>query len=314
MKRGLIGWDKALLPEAVFTERLAALDQHMADFDVPALVVYTDVWRSNDVRFVSNYMPYWNRAFAVVPRGEKPILLCALSPRVYPWIKSVTIHEVIVASPSLPKQLMKLCGERGWSKVGLFDHQGLPEDLHAQLAAEALTIVDMPRKVLRPGTTESEVTMHRAAAVATRSVLVETLAAGALGITDYELTSRLERQFRRAGAEDLVVLISGGTTAPRSASGSIIDKKSSVVVALEKNGHWIKIARNLAGLTCALPPPPGTRVHRETLSTSYSWAGIAEGESLPEGIVSLQVSMPVGGGRVFYGDTCVQRPERLEIL
>jgi hypothetical protein len=121
MKRGLITWDRGELPAAAFDARLSALYQLAADFDVPAIVAYSDVCRSNDVRYISNFMPYWNRALTVVPRGEKPILLCALSPRVYPWIKSVTIHETILPSPSLPAQLVKLCGEKGWAKVGMID-------------------------------------------------------------------------------------------------------------------------------------------------------------------------------------------------
>ena len=93
---------------------------------MPALVAFSDVWRSNDVRYLSNYMPYWNRALTVIPAGEKPILLCALSPRVYPWIRSVTLHETILAEPHLIAQLVKLCAERGWTRVGVLDHEGLP--------------------------------------------------------------------------------------------------------------------------------------------------------------------------------------------
>ena len=145
MKRGLISWDRDELPVAAFDARLSALYRLCADFDVPALVAYSDVCRSNDVRYISNYMPYWNRALTVVPRGEKPILLCALSPRVYPWIKSVTVHETILPSPSLPGQLVKLCAEKGWSRLGVLDRAGLPNDLYTQLGAEKLVFVECPR-------------------------------------------------------------------------------------------------------------------------------------------------------------------------
>ena len=57
MKRGLISWDKARLPPSTFATRLNALNQLMDRHAIPALVVYTDVWRANDVRYVSNYMP-----------------------------------------------------------------------------------------------------------------------------------------------------------------------------------------------------------------------------------------------------------------
>jgi hypothetical protein len=312
MKRGLISWDKVHLPPSIFDARLEAIDRQMARFDVPAVAVYTDVWRSNDVRFISNYMPYWNRAFAVVPRGEKPILLCALSPRVYPWIKSVTIHEIIVASPNLPKQVAKLCTERGWSKIGVFDHDALPSDLFTQLAAEPINIVDIPRSALRPGTTSGEIAMHREAAKAARETLEDSIGQAA-GLTDYRFAGLLERKFRRAGAEDLVVLVSNGLTAPLPAAGNVIDGRSSVVVALERNGHWVKLSRNVAGHTTALPPGDGVTMHREWLSGPYAWEGITE-RVTPQGIISLQVEIKVNGSRLYYGDTCLQGPGHLEVL
>ena len=219
MKRGLISWDRAELPAAAFDARLGAVYQLCADFDVPALVAYSDVCRSNDVRYISNYMPYWNRALTVVPRGEKPILLCALSPRVYPWIKSVTVHETILPSPSLPAQLVKLCAEKGWSKVGVVDRAGLPNDLYTQLGAEKLAVVDIPHGAFRPAATESELAMHRRAAALAREILESEVTRAAIGLTDHELTGRLERRFRRAGAEDLVVLISDGRSVPLPAVG-----------------------------------------------------------------------------------------------
>ncbi len=103
----------------------------------------------------SNYMPYWNRAFIVVPRDEKPILLCALSPRVYPWIKTVTVHETIIASPSPPATLFKLCAERGLEASGVCDLDGLPTDLHAELTAGKVELVDIPRSELRPAPASS---------------------------------------------------------------------------------------------------------------------------------------------------------------
>ena len=45
MKRGLITWDKTELPPSAFEARLALVRQHLVSKDLPALVVYTDVWR-----------------------------------------------------------------------------------------------------------------------------------------------------------------------------------------------------------------------------------------------------------------------------
>jgi hypothetical protein len=314
MKRGLISWDRAELPVAAFEARLGALHQLCADYDVPAVVAYSDVCRSNDVRYISNYMPYWNRALTVIPRGEQPILLCALSPRVYPWIKSVTVHEVILPSPSLPAQLAKLCTEKGWEKLGMLDHGGLPNDLYTQLAAEKFALVDIPRSAFRPEATESELAMHRRGAILARGILEAEMTAAALGLTDYELAGRLERRFRRAGAEDLVLLLSDGRTAPLPAKGNNITENSSATVALEYNGHWVKLSRNIAGVICTLPPTQTADVHLETLSGRYPWEGITAREEFRNVITSIQVGIRKGDSHLYYGETGLQGPGGWEPL
>jgi hypothetical protein len=306
MKRGLISWDRAELPAAAFDTRLSAVYQLCADFDVPALVAYSDVSRSNDVRYISNYMPYWNRALTVVPRGEKPILLCALSPRVYPWIKSVTVHETILPSPSLPAQLVKLCAEKGWNKVGVLDRAGLPNDLYTQLGAEKLAVVDIPHGRFRPAATESELVMHRRAAALAREILESEVTRMAIGLTDHELTGRLERRFRRAGAEDLVVLISDGRSVPLPAAGKKINENSSATVALEYNGHWVKLSRNVDNVSSLLPPAADAEVHRELLSGRYPWEGMNSHEDSRNVITSVQVMIRRGENRLYYGDTGIQ--------
>lgn len=314
MKRGLISWDQTQLPSAAFAVRIEAIQRRMAEYDVPAAVVYSDVWRSNDARYLSNYMPYWNRAFIVVPRREKPMLLCSLSPRVYPWIKSVTIHERIVPSPSLPAQLAKVSAEQGWRVVGVVDLAGLPFDLHSQLAAESLRLVDIPRSALRSGVTGGEIAMHRRAAILARRILDEQIGKRAVGLTDQELAGRLELEFRRAGVEDLIVLICDGRGPPRPAAGHPVGESSSVMVALECNGHWAKLSRNVAGLSSPLPPAPGSTVYQESLSGPYPWEGLTELGRGENAIVSLQVELQTGGNRLYYGDTCLSDRNGMTLL
>jgi hypothetical protein len=314
MKRGLIAWDRARLPRAALESRLESLERVCDAHEVPALIVYSDVWRSNDARYVSNYMPYWNRALIVVPRGGKPILLCSLSPRVYPWIKSVTLHEEILPSPNLPAQLAKLAAERGWTRVGIVDFAGLPHELHAPLAAGSLAIVDVPRSAVRPAPTESEIAMHRHAAELARRSLADTLGADAVGVTDHVLVGRLELALRRAGAEDLVVLVSDGTTPPVPAHGARVGEFSSAAVALEWSGHWVKVARNVAGLATALPPAPESTVWEECLSGPYPWEALAEPVPTESSIVSLHVELRSRGARLYYGDTCLRSPGGLVAL
>ncbi len=234
MKRGWITWDKSELPPAAFESRLSVVRKHLAEKELPALVVYTDVWRSNQGRYLSNFMPYWNRALLVIPRESAPVLLCGLSPRVYPWIRSVTILEDI--RPNM--NLAKMCEENRWTKVGVLDLPLLPYDLSVPNG------VDVPWSAIHREPDEAELSMYRRAAKMARTILEKELSNG-----EGDIVARLELNYRRAGAEDLVIVIHEGV----------------ISVALEYRGHWAKLARPLrAG---AATTSQGT----ELLSGPYPW-------------------------------------------
>jgi hypothetical protein len=311
MKRGLVSWEKSELPPEELATRLAAVHTVARNRNADAVVLYSDVWRSNDARYLSNYMPYWNRAFVVVPREEKPILLCSLSPRVYPWIKTVTVHETIVASPSPPASLFKLAAERGWQRVGVCDLDGLPADLHMELTAGKIELVDIPRREIRPTPTDVEVRMHAHAAHMAREVLASELSR-AESQSDHALTGRLERLLRRAGVEDVVILVSDGQGPPVPASGAAVGAHTSVVIAVEYNGHWAKVTRNVAGLVASLPARGGMTELVEILSGPYSWEN-ADDTTSPA-IVSIQLEIRVRNQHLYYGDTALQGKEGLRVL
>ena len=298
MKRGWITWDRTELPRAAFDARLAAARILLAERDLAALVVYTDIWRSNRVRHFSNFMPYWNRALLVIPREASPVLLCGLSPRVYPWIKSVTILEEILPSPNLPQRLQQLCAERSWARIGAVDLSGFPNDLYIplkQAGIEDLSLPDVPDG--------AEISMHRHAAKTAREGLAEELAGGA-GQLDHEFTGRLERKFRRAGAEDLMVLLTNGRTPPAPARGEKLGASYSVALALEYRGHWVKIARNAANRPSERPADAYT----ENLSGPYPF------EAGAGPIFAARWETADNGLRLFYGDTYLRRGKGAELL
>jgi len=275
MKRGLIAWDREQLPPAVFDTRLGLARAALAERDLPALLVYTDVWRSNQARFLTNFMPYWNRSLVVIPRDSPPVLLCALSPRVYPWIKSVTIFEEIRPASKLMATLDQLCSERGWSKLGVLDLPKLPLEIHTGLRGRE--IVDVPSV----GTTDpddAEFAMRRKAVQLARGVPL-TSSAG-----------ELERELRLAGAEDLVIRVK------RRADGAY-----SVALALECRGHWVKVTR-----------AHGPADEVASLQNSFRDA-LASGGGYRENLAGPQPYEPGSGSifaltvehqGLFYGDTC----------
>jgi hypothetical protein len=265
-------------------------------------VAYTDVWRSNQARFLTNFMPYWNRSLVVIPREQPPVLLCALSPRVYPWIRSVTVFEEIRPAGKLVETLMQLCAEREWKKIGVLDLPLLPHEIHSRLREIRVEDVSS-RGIVEPD--DAELSMRRRAAQLAREILERGLP-GFEGQSDYELAGTLEREFRRAGAEDVGILLSSGQRVPRPASGSKLTARYSAAVAFEYCGHWVKIARAhapagdreslRARFDAALRGGEG-RV--ENLTGPYPW-DVGLGEMTRRKIFALTVD----AGGLYYGDTC----------
>jgi hypothetical protein len=221
------------------------------------------------------------------------VLLCGLSPRVYPWIKSVTILEEILPSPNLSQRLLQVCSEKDWKRVGVLDPDQLPYDLHTPICA-GVECVDVPSRSIRPVPDQWELAMYRRAANMARTILEEELPAGA-GLIDYEFVSRLERKFRLAGAEDLVILVTNGDTPPMPATGAKLSTEFSVSLALEYRGHWVKVIRNAAGLA-----PEG--ILADDLSGPYPYESI-ERRTEAGSLYASRAEVQIAGRRLFFGDT-----------
>ena len=153
--------------------------------------------------------------------------------------------------------------------------------------------------------------MHARAARMAREVLEHELAKMEAR-NDHELTGRLERELRWAGAEDVVILVSDGQGPPIPAEGRAVGPHTSVVVAIEYNGHWAKVTRNLAGVTSNLTSPGEATLLREILSGPYSWENINDTAS--PAVISLQLQIAKDDRQFYYGDTCLQGEEGLRVL
>src|SRR5437773_7046025 len=69
MKRGLITWDSSEIPPAVFNGRLDGVRRALKERDLPALVIYSDMWRSNQARFFFEFHAVLqSRLAAHIPR------------------------------------------------------------------------------------------------------------------------------------------------------------------------------------------------------------------------------------------------------
>ena len=266
-------------------------------------------------------MPYWNRSLAIVPREGEPLLLCGLSPRVYPWIRSVTVLEDIRPSGNPACQLLDLAAEKQWKRVGVFDREHWPREIAEQLSSGPIEFQDVPPNGLfEPGNDEWEIAMRRRAAEMARSILATEIAAGSeehRGESDYQFAGRLERALRRAGAEDTAILLSDGHTVPAPPSGKAFREGSSVILALEYRGHWVRLSRprvtadigeslrsRWEALLRHVREPAYSPCYTETLSGPLPYEtcdrfGLSAGD-----LFAVHKEFRAGEQRLFYGDTC----------
>jgi len=291
MKRGLITWDKSQIPPEVFEERLNLVRRVLRARDLPALAVYSDLWRSNQARFFSNYMPYFNRALLIIPRETPPLLLCGLSPRVYGWIRSVTTIEDVRPAGNFSKPLFELAAERNWLRVGLLDLVQFPHDIYKALQGGSIRLVNVESAaVFSPADDKTELAMRLNALHEATVVLEEEIANG-VGLVDYHFVGRLERRFRGTGAEDLIVLLTNGSTVPAPPTGVTLEENFSVSIAVEYRGHWVRLSRAHGMMVSTTPALV------ERLDGSYPY-DCGSGKIRAEHYEYNQ-----NGKRLFYGNT-----------
>ena len=243
-------------------------------------------------------MPYFNRALLIIARDLPPTLLCGLSPRVYGWIRSVTTIEDVRPAGNFAKPLFEIAAERKWKRIGGLDLDHFPYDIHKALQSGPLVLASVESaSVFSPADDDTERAMRRTAVALAKEVLKEEVPK-AVGLVDHQFVGILERRFRRAGAEDLIVLTTNGRSAPAPPCGAVLEEHFSVSVALEYRGHWVRVTR-AQGSAQLLGKITANAATSEKLDTSY-----------PYEIGGGKIHAPCfeyrhKGKRLFHGDTIV---------
>jgi Xaa-Pro aminopeptidase len=142
MRRGLIAWSKAELPETVFAARLQRLRAGMERASLDALVVYTNNTRTAGVSWLTAFVPYWAEGLLVVPRNGDPLLTMAFSNRIVGWGKSVSCVARFEGTPRFGLAAGKYLRESGAKRAGVVEFDGLRAAV-ANDMAEAAVGVDL---------------------------------------------------------------------------------------------------------------------------------------------------------------------------
>ncbi len=231
------------IPREEFDSRLRRIQQAMDPMELDTLVVYGDEYRKENLRYVCNFWPIFERAAGFIPRSGEPILASACEGQQYAkemsvWTDVRNIKEL--ACVSVPEEIDYPLAEfssfeevlketsRGGGKIGLVGLYDIPKPIFDRLqqAAPGVEIVDADSILteLRLIKTEAEVACLAEAGSQACQGYQKLLELAGPGNTERQAAGAAEGAARMAGAEDINFTVFGSGERTSTIIGRTADK------------------------------------------------------------------------------------------
>jgi Xaa-Pro aminopeptidase len=332
MRRGLISWSRAELPEAVLDARIAAVQAAMTHAGLHALAVYTTPARAAGVAWLAGFVPYWNQGLLIVEHSGKPLLVSALSNRVNGWMRRNAHVRDVRNAPRIGAEAARVVAESTpKARIGIVDMAHLPAAVVADLASTGHILEDASALLarLRGPADAADIALHCRAATIARQALAaisanETDAAAVAALVDGEA--------RRLGAEEAYAALGPDLARSRRLARlegtAALGPAWAIRLSVAYKGAWVRLTRTVARdpaqcaaiataaeqLATAAARLPDTRA----LARAQSWlveatrttaplepvagAMIDDPVTLPPGaIANLQATFAIDGAHVLVG-------------
>jgi hypothetical protein len=255
MRRGLISWSKAELPESVLDGRVARAQAAMAQAKVDALAVYSDPARGAGASWLSAFMPYWNRGVLIVPKSGRPTLFTGMSNRVHGWIKRNANLAEVIYSTNLGDDVGRFVAQAtAGAVIAVPDLPAIPGPVIDGLTTNGASVVDGTNLLagLRASADPSELALFFKAASITHTAL----AAGSAKETDAgALVAAIDGDARRHGAEEVYVAVAPdlgkSRTLYRLEGATMLGARFAVRLSLAYKSTWVRMTRTFARDTAA---------------------------------------------------------------
>ncbi|MCI2418782.1 hypothetical protein MOQ72_15175 [Saccharopolyspora sp. K220] len=236
MKRGLVVLDHNEIPEAQWRQRIEQVRAQLVAEEVEVALVYGDVFRSDDIAYLTNLCIYWNEGMLAIPADGDPALLTKLSPRVHTWMRRTSTLTDLRSGKAFGTLVAELVAGREPGTLGLVDASLWPTALIDEVSAAAPGWVVRPLEGLvrqfRIRPSEEEKALLRQASVALAKAAEEATGAG---LSRQERISVAERVVRDAGFTDVLVRATD----------------TSVEITGQHRNSWLRIAREVEQGTLA---------------------------------------------------------------
>ena len=220
---------KICIPKSEFEERIEKIRACMYNENIEAILVYGDEYRKENLRYVSNYWPIFERGAMLLGRSGRPIVLCAPEGeqvaremiiwedvRLVPDFLCVTVPDEIdypLASYTSFRKLREELQKDGELKrlgiVGMGDMsaallQSIEDAFECELVDCAKILIE-----LRMIKSENEIACIKEAARIAEAGFRAMMEADIIGKTERYAAGIAEGAARQAGAEDITFTVFG---------------------------------------------------------------------------------------------------------
>jgi hypothetical protein len=254
MRRGLIAWSKAELPESALETRMARVRKELAAEALDALVLYTNNTRPGAVSWLTAFVPYWAEGLLVVPRDGDPLLTMAFSNRVVGWGKGVSHVARFEGVPRIGLAAGQYLTELGAKAVGVADldtlRQAVAADLAEAAAGARLSDATALFRRARATAVAPDIALAVTAATIARRALGQMRASeGTIG----ETLAAVEGDARLAGAEEVYLAaapdLDTDTRLRRIEGTAKLGRSFALRATVAYKGSWVRMTRTV----CAVP-------------------------------------------------------------
>lgn len=215
----------ALIPKSEFEERIERIREHMENEGISLLLVYGDEYRKENLRYVSNYWPLFERGAVLIPLESPPILLAApeceklaqemsawSDIRLLPEFACVTVPDEIdyplAQYTALSDIFKELSLENQMQKIGIVGLGAMPIQIHQYLVeafkrskvVDANHILHKMRLIKSANEIKALKQASKLADIGYRELMKQAIP----GNTELQAAGAAEGVARTAGAEDIV--------------------------------------------------------------------------------------------------------------
>jgi Xaa-Pro aminopeptidase len=234
------------IPSSEFSERIQRIQEALDKNQLDGLMVYGDEYRRENLRYVSNFWPIFERAACLVPRQGDPILVGAPEGEQYaremcPWEDIRNVKEF--ACVSVPEEIDYPLAEfsslqeslsdtlKGATRLGLVGRWDMPAPIYERVSAaiselevvEADSLLNDARLIKSRNEINCLREAGRLACIGYEELLVKAVP----GNTELAAAGAAEGAARMAGAESITFTVFG--SGPRTAT--IIGRPTERIIA-----------------------------------------------------------------------------------